>query len=242
MALEPGKTDRTSVPLTPSTSRTVAWVLGAAICCLTAASTLSQLYRFTVRDGQSRGWIERLYLDREQSIPTWFQAATLLACAGLLHAIARAKRRNHDRHTRAWRGLALIFLLLSLDEVAGLHEVTSAPLRAALHADGLFRFAWVVPGTAFASVIGLLYVRFLIDLAPVTRWQVLVAAALYVGGAVGMEMISGAYVSAHGVDTPAYAIGLVTLEELLEMLGMSLFCYTLVSYLGRQVEPVKDRR
>ncbi|MFQ5666749.1 MAG: hypothetical protein ACE5I7_09995 [Candidatus Binatia bacterium] len=210
--------------------RKVAWFLAVAIVCLTTASVLSQWYRFELERGQRSGIIDRLYLDNEESIATWFQSAVLLSCAALLGSIAQDKRRTGDASARPWGALAGIFLVLSLDEVAALHELTMRRLRDALHVSGVFYFAWVIPGMLVVLVVGALYVKFILGLDRETRRRVIVAAALYVAGALGMEMVSGAYASVYGVDTLVYATALVTLEELLEMAGMSLFLYALLCY------------
>jgi len=90
-------------------------------------------------------------LDREESVPTWFQATLLLLllCFALLLGIALWKSRTRAPHVWGWFGLALTFLFLSVDEVASLHESLTSPLRTALHADGVLRFTWVVGGGVF---------------------------------------------------------------------------------------------
>jgi hypothetical protein len=57
----------------------------------------------------------------------------------------------------------------------------------------------------------------------------MLAGAGYVGGALGMEMIGGAYASAYGYD--AYYPVLTIVEETLEMLGILLFLHALLCYM-----------
>ena len=55
-------------------------------------------------------------------------------------------------------------------------------------------------------------------------------AVVYVGGALGVEMIGGAYVEEHGIWN-FNTILLVNLEEVMEMYGASLFIYFLLESL-----------
>jgi hypothetical protein len=56
---------------------------------------------------------------------------------------------------------------------------------------------------------------------------------LYVGGAVGVEMFGAKVASMGGMDTMSYAL-LVAVEEGLEMFGIVLFSYALLSYIGQR--------
>lgn len=56
---------------------------------------------------------------------------------------------------------------------------------------------------------------------------------MYVGGAVGFEMLGGRYASIHGLDNLGYVL-LVTAEEGLEMSGVILFIRSLCQCVERQ--------
>lgn len=63
----------------------------------------------------------------------------------------------------------------------------------------------------------------------------LAAASLYVGGAVGLEMVAGRYEDLSGISEPALDTTLAMLasgEELLEMAGIVVFIYALMSYMS----------
>jgi hypothetical protein len=59
------------------------------------------------------------------------------------------------------------------------------------------------------------------------------SAALYIGGAVGLEMPGGAYAEAHGIATFGYQF-FAAVEETLEMLGLTVFAYALMRILARR--------
>ena len=187
---------------------------------------------------------EKIYMilfsvSSEGKIPTWYSACTLVFCSLLLAIIAAdnyQKRRSYSLH---WSGLALLFALLSLDEATSLHEMTTLPLQSFLNTSGPLLFAWVIPALVFVIAFGLLYLRFLIFLAPQTRRLFLLSGFVYVFGALGMEMIGSAYVSSHGRDL-TYGI-LATMEEILEMSGIALFIFSLIDYLEEQTATVSFR-
>jgi len=66
------------------------------------------------------------------------------------------------------------------------------------------------------------------------------AAATYLGGALGVEMLGGRYASLYGTKTLAYSL-LVAVEEGLEMAGSVLFIDALLDYLRRDVAGVALR-
>jgi len=81
----------------------------------------------------------------------------------------------------------------------------------------------------------LVYWKFIIDLNPTIRKLFLMAGAIYVGGAIGMEMIDGFYFDVYGQDL-TYEL-LTILEEVGEMLGIAIFIYALCYYLSVYPEP-----
>jgi hypothetical protein len=71
-----------------------------------------------------------------------------------------------------------------------------------------------------------------------TRRAFVLAGAIYIGGALGMEMIDGLYASLYGEKNLTYAF-LTTIEETLEMLGIVVFLHTLLTYLKRYVTTIR---
>jgi spermidine synthase len=169
-------------------------------------------------------------LNHEMSIPAWYSAALLLGCAGVLAAIALGKR--HERFARHWMGLAIIFLYLSIDEGAALHETLTEPLQLALEPTGMLYFAWVIVFVPLVLIFALAYLPFLLHLPPRTRRLVVLAGMTYVGGAVIIEGISASVWYANDGSNLFYsAIG--TVEELFEMLGVIVFLYAMLGYVER---------
>lgn len=174
---------------------------------------------------QGGAGIPWLGVDEEQSIPAWFSAAALFLCSLFLMSLS-GDRRSKD-FTLHWRVLAVIFLVLSLDEAVGFHERAIVPLRSALGVDGLLYFTWVIPAAILVVAVALAYLGFVRALPARTRQLMIVAALLYVGGALVMELFSALQVSRHGQENLVYVL-LSTVEELLEMLGIVVFLYALM--------------
>ena len=222
--------------------RRFAKALTVVVLCLTLASIAGMSYTYGVlKSGDHPVGVVRLFnVDSELNIPTWYQSSTLLFCAILLAMIASAKKRAGARYALHWRALAIIFLFLSLDEEAAIHEMTIMPLRSALNAGGLLYFTWVIPGAAFVLLIGAAYLGFLADLPAKTRRLFLVAGTTFVGGALGIEMVAGLFAQSYGGGDMRY-IMISTVEELLEMVGIVVFIYALMSYMGTHFEGVQIR-
>jgi hypothetical protein len=175
--------------------------------------------------------VRQFNLEEENNIPSWFQSTVLLGISLMLGVIAAAKRQQRDRFAFQWAGLAVLFAGLSLDESASLHEMTATQIRTLLHTSGLFYFAWVVPALLFLAVMAVTYWRFLMHLETHERRRFIASAVVYAGGAVGMEMLGGAYFSAHSNTADLTYIFMSGLEETLEMTGAILFTASLLDYL-----------
>jgi hypothetical protein len=174
-------------------------------------------------------------LDAENNIPAWFSSVILLTVAFYAYLIAQQDTAHTRKHRKLWLLLAVLFVLLSLDETVSLHETVGSVLeKYSGHRTGFLRFAWVVPGTAFCAVVGGLFIPFVRGLAPGIRGQVIAAGMIYVSGAVGMEMIGGAVYSRMG-HSALYA-ALTVLEETLEMCG-TVLCIRALSGMLQQTAP-----
>jgi len=173
-----------------------------------------------------------VFVGFENNLPTWYSSLSLACCAVLLALVARATRRAGAPFVRHWQGLAIIFGVLSLDEVAVLHERAGGWAVGLADGTGLFLFPWTATGLVLVAGFALTYARFALALPRGIRWKCVVAAGLFVGGALVTEMIEGVVVRAYGVEAAGYDL-LSHVEELLEMLGVVVFLNALLSQLAR---------
>jgi len=191
------------------------------------AAIISKFYLYNVHSIQ--GLIHYFDFNDEKNIPTLYSSFLLLIASIILSAIAFILNGLRQSYI-PWVGLAMIFLFLAVDETAGIHELLTKPTRELVNASGLLYYAWVIPyGIALVFLI-LLYLRFLISLPGKILALFIVSGGTFVAGAVGFELLGGWYVEAHGSHNLFYNV-LYTFEELLEMLGTTIFIYALLLYL-----------
>ena len=78
--------------------------------------------------------------------------------------------------------------------------------------------------------MGLAYLSFLINLPAAFRYWFMAAGLVFIGGAIGVEGISGMIADIHGERNLGYALT-VTVEELMEMIGIIIFINALLKYM-----------
>jgi len=197
---------------------------------LITLSVMGQIYKFTLNDGMDRYLTTVFNLDDEFNLPTFYMTLMLLTCSLLLVVIGESKIDFEGRYRWHWTILGIIFFYLALDEMIVLHEMTIRPVRNLLNTGGLFYYAWIIPAGLFLLVLFLFYWKFLLDLKARFRRLFILSGAIYVTGAIGLEMVSGLMVSLEGEGTLRQAL-LSNLEESLEIFGIILFIYALFSYI-----------
>ena len=230
--------------------KNVALILILVAVFLTLVSAVAQFIALSLGIANSRTF-ELLFVGEDESIPAWYSSIMLLFCSVLLAVIAYAKKVAADRYSLHWRALSAIFLFLSVDEGIRIHEKMAPLGRLMLEGAGLSGGfvirAWVVPGAILVLIVALAYSRFIVALPQKTRNLFLLAGLLFVGGAIGMEMLSDFYVNLLGgvVNMSrgqiAVRIAIPYAEESLEMLGVIVFVYALMLHLSAQAEEVRIR-
>ena len=202
------------------------------IVSLSFVSIAGQLCIYFLPDFPCRETLTEIFnVNLEQNIPSVYSALALLFCSILLFIIAHAKKVAGEPWHIQWRALSILFLYLSSDEFMSLHEKLLYPVRNALKIDGIFHFAWVIPGGIFVVICLLAFFRFLFALPPKTRSLFILAGTIFVSGALGMEMVGGYHASLYGEKNFTYVV-LVAIEEFLEMLGIIIFIYALLLYIS----------
>ena len=197
--------------------RLVAGLSLVAFVLLLVHSALT-VYHYQVEELEWVPWRQLFDVDEENNISTWFSGFLLGVTAFWVWVVADAKRGSADRWWVHWKLLAGGFLLLSLDEIAGLHETVNTVIDV----------TWAIPGGILALLIGLLFVPFLWSLPTGTRNAFIVAGCIYVGGAVGVEIIGDP------MDEDSMTYNLTTVvEEGMEMGSVILFLAALLRYMAR---------
>lgn len=180
----------------------------------------------------SQTLVPRLNMNSEVSLPTWFSQTLLLAVAALVALAGLIVSNIKGRLAYAWFLLSAIFVYLSIDEGASLHEPSTAIIQAQL-----LRFdvevsrlqVWLVEGTLALTVFAVAFTKLWLSLPKKARLLSCVGVILYGLGAVGTDVVAQLLGLATGVEDFEYAIW-VAVEEGLEMLGVSLVAYGLAGY------------
>ena len=178
-------------------------------------------------------WMDLFNLDRELNFPTWYSALTIVFCAILLRIIALGKQQQGDRYARDWRLLSVIFFILAIDEVVSIHEILIIPeVSEALNLPWFLHSMWVIPGTVFVAWFVRRFSKFVRHLPSKSRRQFILAACIYIGGALVMEMIGSHFAESIGQQHILYA-AIATVEEVLEMTGIIIFISALLHYMSQ---------
>ena len=180
-------------------------------------------------------------VDFERNIPTWV-SAMLLAFVGLhFLLISYCGRVIRKRYLTHWLLLALIFFALSADEFIQLHEQIIRPMREMFDTGGFLYYPWIVPAAILVVITGIMYIGFIQELLGDTKKLFILAAAVYVFGALGMEAIGGNYfdsvVSVQDYQHDIIYLFITHVEELLELVGIVLFLHFGMRYLQLILEP-----
>ena len=195
------------------------WLAAATIVLL---SLLQDIFIFLVPEAGFSDRIYRLDLDAEASLPTWFSCALMMLCSLMLFLVAAQAAQDRLWPAVPWFLLAAIFLLLSLDEIAMVHEWISAALAARIENSGLFYFAWTLPALIICLPGLVCFLPFILRFRGLDRVLLIGSAIVFLSGAVGMEMLAGAEAEVAGIDSLRYRL-LATVEESLEYAGLLIF-------------------
>jgi hypothetical protein len=248
-------------------AKTIVRIIIIAVLLITLAGLAARFALYITGEPKFLDPLRLFDVGEERSIPTWFESVQFLLCSLLLAVVTVAKRQRNDRYSLHWGALSIILLLLSLDEVASIHEAMGQLSERLLNSitgftpTGAIQFFWVVPGAIFVLIVLLAYLRFLAHLPRTTRRYFLFAGALFVLGALGIEMLTAQVVSSSDAIAswiasasggtvgrgsasaiPTILKGLQTsVEEMFEMLGLAAFVYALLAYISSYVEDVSVR-
>ena len=239
-ALSPNKM-RNKISLNPTT---IAFLLGATAFFLVFDSSAALLADYLT--GYDSLLVHKLvklfYVEYELNVPAFFSMMLLLFASLLLAIVTVLKKRENAPYVLQWTILSFGFLFMSFDEIASVHERLIEPMRAILCEEhlGVLYFAWVVPAIPLVMFLGFFFLKFLWNLPPSTKISFVIAAALYLGGAIGFELIESRHCEIYGKENLAYMI-MTTVEESMEMGGAIVFIWALLSYLSEFYGEVRLR-
>lgn len=200
------------------------------------AGHLVVLYLY-LEHGVSRDWgIPRHFdLNSEASFASFFQASPLLIAALVTLALAAHYRLQEAPLAGRWAAMSGLFLFMAIDELAQIHDLFTGPLRRRLDLDfGALYFTWLLPAVVFLGFCAWYFLPLVRSLPGAIRVRLVIAAGVYFGGAVVVEMLSG-FVAESGRRSTPYLM-VLTFEEACEIGGVLLALGVLL-HLLRSVQP-----
>jgi len=207
------------------------WVVVA----LTVANCVVQIFYFSSED--HRGYVDLFDVGIEASLPTLYSVVAIFVSSLLLAVHAMVSKRMKDGEFGYWLALAAIMLFLGVDEGVTIHEGLTNLLGEYMDREGFLYFLWVIPYGIATMVLGLVFLRFLLRLPLRTRSLFLIAGFIFVSGAIGVEVFGAREADLYGTDTITYTV-LYTVEEFLEMTGIVVFIYALMSHQTADRKPL----
>ncbi len=224
-------------------------------CTVTIVLLFILDYTVNWQEGSFRDSI-RLMFDTtaEHSIAGWF-AATLTFVVALAAWANVVLIRNIDApvwRRAGWLAIALLFTYLSLDDGAAIHEHLGGGLKQTPVVGDVIEaydsYSWHIVILPFFAAMGLFMLIFLWkELAHRNERIGILAAFSCLALAVGQDVIEGTteeydwFEATYGMDSYAILHFAKSLEESLEMLGMTLFLVVFLSHLMRTFRTITLR-
>lgn len=206
---------------------------------------LAHVFVLTMNFGFGRGYLfglaEKFNLNDEMNFPTLVATLELLACSAMLAANAYF-RPGGRKQAAGWWVMCAIFAFLAFDENIGLHEMTSGPTSQLLQADWVPEYAWMLPYSVALLIAASVLLPWFLKVDRASQIRFVIGGAIFVSGALGIEILESANVSGAGPDVLADGIALAdvslghalltTAQECMEYIGAGYFLYALVLRLG----------
>ena len=173
-------------------------------------------------------WMLTIFLDlgRESNLPTWYSAVQWFTIAELLAIFAQRNFRLAQFRSWLLLMLPLIFLTLSIDEVAVVHERLGTKIdilfpggsrqNTLFSITGIWMFVIGIPFIALVGIL-ILSVRTYFRRTPGAFTKIVVGMAITLAGALGIETLAN-FVGSNSAHTMLQVIS----EELCEMLGSTI--------------------
>ncbi len=216
-------------------ARHVGASLATMISVLLLLHLIGQVARFGFGYTEVRGFVPLFYMGGEVNVPAFYSSAVIFTCAVVLSIIGVARKTLGAPDHVHWFGLSIIFAYLSMDEALQFHERLLRPMHDLLGSSGIFHLGWTVPYGLFVIFFTIVYRKFLWNLPARTRKLFIVAGLIYVGGALGLAVLESYHVEQHGWDNIT-TVAMITIEDTMEMSGIALFLYSLLSYIGDHID------
>ena len=172
----------------------------------------------------------------EVSVPTWFSTINLLVSSCLLFCMFFLYKNSGKSKNQYWLYLAILFLLLSVDEVAGLHNKPGYLAWYIGLPHEIFRsHAWLPFGILFVILVGAALIPFLRSIDFRLALLMVLSGLVFVSGTIGFEFVAAWMEYTEFAERGTFSRNMAVLvEESLEMYGIALFNSVLFCELAKK--------
>lgn len=180
----------------------------------------------------------RLTVDFSSSLPTYLNTLLVVVAFLILLAISTHLQKSKSMAVYNWVLLTLAFLVLSLDENPSVHAFLVAKFsKYVITGQRLAQnYAWGMPYGAMVILFFIFLFRFIVSLPKDIGRGFIVSGLIYVFGAIILGMYVPEMLNIHG-DYNIKRIALASIEESLELIGLTLFIYFLLRYIRTEFKP-----
>lgn len=180
--------------------------------------------------GQFYELSNRFDFDDESSVPTWFsQLLFLMLSAGAALAAYLAPNR---RAGLLWAVIAVVALVFSIDEIAGLHEFLLQTLHVVFYEDagpGSLSNAWLLVAPLVLLVTGIFIVSMVRRFPSRTMLLFTGSVVVFLIGAIGVDAFNS-LVERESFMSQGLLVGV---EESFEIFSLIIIVYAVADYLER---------
>jgi len=181
-------------------------------------------------------------LNGEANIPSLYSASAIWFCSALIWFIYKEEKKLQNKGAAFWKWLCFVFIFLGFDELLAIHEKTKSIaifFSNYIQLPKMYLY-WTILYGILLLFFAIYFFRFYFSLKKITRIRFTIAGIVFVGGAVGMEILGGLYekrILGGGLyDTQvgfeAFGMGIIiAIEEGMEMVGIVLFIRALLYHI-----------
>lgn len=164
----------------------------------------------------------------EKNIPTLFSCFLMGMIAVKLFAIAIYHKNQGVFFAQYWKALSIIFLILLWDEWMSIHDTLGGAVAKLFVKD--VAHSWIYTYIVIVLLGLLAFIPFFKRIPRRLKWQVVLAASVYLLGAMGFEYINTF------IEQESYLRWVFFLEESFEMSGLLFFSWSLLDYIKQYTE------
>lgn len=208
-------------------------VFGAIVIGLATACFFRLFIKYQVEPSLYPSVLELFNLDADKNIPIFFYVLLLLIGTLLLSTIALIQTRQNSPQKFGWIVLTIIVFAMSIDKAVRLHGHLLHFIQTILGRNdpGMIIYPLVIALLTIGLAILVQLVKFLRELPINTRKSFIIAACVFLSGALVLEAIGSSFYDFSGHANLVYDI-LSILEESLEMAGIIAFIRGLILFAG----------